>query len=246
MNPLKSHILAAIALFCAPTVSAQEFTRELKAFSKIIASPHINLILEEGNGESVRVVHGDFPSHKINIEVRGRTLHLFLDDARMTDKMETISRRYRRSAYRDISITAYVSYRQLNHLQVRGAQEVTCLSPIQNKKNFKLKAYGENEITLSSVKTDYFKATLYGENRVKIKGGNSDYQKYRLYGENKVDAWRMKSYSSSTTTFGESDVRLYSQDEVRLTSFGETRISYAGNASLSKGLIFGKTDIVRN
>ena len=81
---------------------------------------------------------------------------------------------------------------------------------------------------------------------MKIKGGNSDYQKYRLYGENKVDAWRMKSYSSSTTTFGESDVRLYSQDEVRLTSFGETRISYAGNASLSKGLIFGKTDIVRN
>jgi hypothetical protein len=229
----------------AANAFAQEFSRDVKSFSRIIVSPHINLILDEGDTESVRVVHGEFPSEKINVEVQGRTLRIFLDEARMTDKLETVSHHFRKSIYEGVSITAYVTYKKLDRLQVRGSQEVTSISPIRSEKKFKLKAYGENEITFASLNTNFFKAALFGENKLKIKGGRSDYQKYKLYGENRIDAARMKSFSASAMSFGESDVRIFSQDEVRVTAFGETRVSYSGDAYLSKGLIFGKTDINR-
>jgi hypothetical protein len=240
------HILAGvIALLGVLESAAQELTREVPHFSRIVASPHINLILEEGQQEQVRLVYNNISEHQINIEVRGKTLRIFLDDAKVTDKLERYDYRSKRSVYEGANITAYVTYRQLERLEVRGAQEVTCHSPIHSGRKFKLKAYGENEINLASLRTDYFKSVLYGENRLKIKGGKADYQKYKLYGDNKIDATRMKSYSAAATSFGESDVRIYSQDEVRVTAFGETRVSYSGDAYLSKGLIFGKTDINR-
>lgn len=225
--------------------SAQESVRKVRPFSRIIASPHINVILEEGESETVRLLCNDISEDRVNVEVRGKTLRLYLDDARVTDKLERHGRHSKRSVYQDVSVTAYVTYRTLERLEVRGAQEVTCHSPIRSEKKFKLKAYGENEINLVSLRTDYFKTVLYGQNRLKIKGGKADYQKYKLYGENRIDASRMKSYSASAMSFGESDVKIYSQDEVRVTAFGETRVSFSGDAYLSKGLIFGKTDINR-
>jgi hypothetical protein len=244
MKATKIFVTLALLLMAA-AATAQEFVREVRSFSRIIVSPHINLILEEGPAESVRLVHGDFPSGKINVEVKGKTLRIFLDDARVTDKLEKVDYRHRRSIYEDVSITAYVTYKTLDHIQVRGAQEVTCKSPIATDNKFKLKAYGENEITFAALNTNYFKAALFGENRLKIKGGRADYQKYKLYGENRIEASRMKSFSASAMSFGDSEVRIFSQDEVRVTSFGEARVTYGGDAYLSKGLIFGKTDINR-
>ena len=225
--------------------NAQETVRKVRPFSRIIASPYINIILEEGESETVRLLANNVSDDRINVEVRGKTLRIYLDDARVTDKLERHGRHSKRSVYQDASVTAYITYRTLEHLEVRGAQEVTCHSPIRADKKFKLKAYGENEINLVSLRTDFLKTVMYGENRLKIKGGKADYQKYKLYGDNRIDASKMKSYSASAMSLGESDVKIYSQDEVRVTAFGETRVSYSGDAYLSKGLIFGKTDINR-
>ena len=245
MKPYK-HILVLMAAYLTIfTATAQEMVKKVRPFSRIIASPHINVILEEGETETVKIVYHNVSEDRINVEVQGKTLRLYLDDARVTDKLEGRGRHSKRSTYHDVSITAYITYRTLQHLEVRGAQEVTCHSPIRSDKKFKLKAYGENEINLVSLRTDYLKTVLYGENRLKIKGGRADYQKYKLYGDNRIDASKMKSYSASAMSFGESDVRIYSQDELRVTAFGETRVSFSGDANLSRGLIFGKTDINR-
>jgi hypothetical protein len=245
MNPLKIFSAITAIIVSAAASNAQELSRDVRPFSRIIASPHIHLILTEGEKESVRVVHGDLNPERINIEVRGKTLRLFLDDAKVVDKIETVNRRFRRSVYEGVSVTAYITYKNLDHLEVRGTSEVTCDSPIHSERKFKLKAYGENEIIFASLSTPYFKSVMYGENKLKIKGGKSEYQKYKLYGENGIDATRMKSYAAYAISFGESDVRIFSQDEVRLTSFGESHISFMGDAYLSKGIIVGRLDINR-
>lgn len=245
MKPHKLSLILMASLLLAVNVTAQEIVKKVRPFSRIVASPHINVILEEGESESVKLVYHNISEDRINVDVRGKTLRLYLDDARITDKLEGRGRHSKRDVYNDVSITAYITYRTLQHLEVRGAQEVTCHSPIRSDKKFKIKAYGQNEINLVSLRTDFLKTVLYGENRLKIKGGRADYQKYKLYGENRIDASKMKSYSASAMSFGESDVRINSQDEVRVTAFGETRVSFSGDANLSRGLILGKTDINR-
>jgi hypothetical protein len=223
---------------------SQEISHELRSFNKIIASPRIHLVLEKGEQEGIRVVYSDVSENKINIEVKGSTLRIFLDDARVTDKLERVSRNQKRSVYEHASITAYVTYKELKHLEVRGQQEVVCRNPLSAKK-FKLKAYGENEIELASLRTGYFKTSLYGENTLTISGGKADYQKYRLYGENKIDTRELKSFSTTTNIYGDSKVKLTSEDELKVNSFGESEIRYNGNASVSRGLVFGSTKISR-
>ncbi|MDZ7648101.1 MAG: DUF2807 domain-containing protein [Cytophagales bacterium] len=152
--------ITLLALLLGITTSAQEFEKKLSSFDKITVSPKINLILTQGDTESIRMVYSNISSDKINVDVNGDELHLYLDDARITDKNERINHNEyesKVSVYRNAEVTAYVTYTQLKSLQVRGEQEVTCRGELTSEK-FKLKAYGEAEITLESVTTEKIQA----------------------------------------------------------------------------------------
>jgi hypothetical protein len=246
MNTIKKSLLPLLLLTILGNlpVSAQEISRELRSFRKIIVSPKINLILEKGSQESIRLVYENVSADKINIEVQGHTLKLYLDDAKVTEKTARVNAGERRSIYHDAVITAYVTYEELEHLEIRGNQELTCNSPILAER-FTLKAYGENEIHLSSVNTEYMKTSLYGGNELHIKGGKAEFQKYKLFGDNKIDTRELKSYSATANSFGESRIKLSTQDQLRVNAFGESQISYNGEANVNKGLIFGHTRIAK-
>lgn len=242
---MKKSILIAFSLLLTAGAFAQEIQKELKSFSRIIASPRVNLILKKGDSESIRLVYNDVAKSKINIEVSNHTLHIYLDNARKVEKMDPYSddgRGPRKNMYDGVSITAYVTYKYIEGLEIRGNQELTCYDPIESDE-FRLKAYGENEITLASLKTDFFKATLYGTNELKIRNGKVVEQKYKLYGENKIDTRALKSAYASTSIFGEGQLRITSTEEVRVDAFGEPDIYVNGGAHVNKRLVFGRTYI---
>jgi hypothetical protein len=221
-----------------------EIKKDLKSFSRIIASPRINVILKKGDKESIRLVYEDVNKGNINIEVRNKTLHVYLDHARKVEKMSPYGGQWdsRRSMYAGANITAYVTYKYIESLEIRGSQELTCEDAIESK-DFRLRAYGENDIRLASLKTDFFKASLYGTNKLRIQKGKVVEQKYKLYGENKIDTRDMRSAFASTTIFGEGNVKLNSSEELVVDAFGEPDIYVMGGAHVNKRLIFGRTII---
>lgn len=234
--------LAALCLGISIS-NAQEFKKDLASFDQIVVSPKINLILEEGDRESVRVQYARIDEGKINIEVNNGKLHLYLDNARIVEKQErTYDHNSRMSIYRDVEITAYVTYKRLKSLEVRGEQEVTCLSKLENEK-FKLKVYGEAEITLEALYTQKLKAVVYGENKIKIKEGKADHQRFRLYGENRINTRALASSTVSTTIYGEGRLAVNASDEVRISAFGEPHIDVAGTSYINKGIVIGRADI---
>jgi len=223
---------------------AQEISKDLKSFNKIIVSPKVNLILEQGDQETIRLTYSNVDPAKINIKVQGNTLRIYLDEAKVTEKTYRTADNQKIGIYRDAAITAYVTYKELEHLEIRGNQELTCKSPLKAER-FTLKAYGENEINLASLKTEYLRTSLFGDNDLKIRSGKAEYQKYRLFGENKIDTQDLKSFSATATIFGESKLKLNSQDQLKVTAFGEPQVSYYGDASVNRGLIFGKAHITK-
>lgn len=242
---MNKFFLLILATFTGITSFSQEIKKDLKPFTKIIASPHINVILKKGPHENIRLVYDNsINESKINIAVKNKTLQIYLDHARKVEKSERRKdeSRSRNGIYKGVSITAYVTYNELESLEIRGNQELTCHDPISSA-HFTLKAYGENDINLASLKTEIFRATLYGENDLSIKNGKVIEQRYRLYGENKIDTRDMKSIYASTSIFGEGDVRINSSEEVRINAFGEPQIHVDGGAHVSKRLIFGKAEI---
>jgi len=244
---MKRIAITLITLFIGISISnAQEFKKDLPSFDQIVVSPKINLILEEGDRESIRVQYERIDEGKINIEVTNGKLHLYLDNARIFEKQErTYDYNSKMSIYRHAEVTAFVTYTYLKALEVRGEQEVTCLSRLENEK-FKLKVYGEAEITLESLYTQKLKAVVYGENKIKIKGGRADHQRFRLYGENRINTSGLASSTVSTTIYGEGRLTVNASDEVRINAFGEPHVDVTGTSYINKGIVIGRVDIRKN
>ncbi len=228
--------------------NAQEFSRDLPSFDKIVVSPKINVVLIQGDKESVRIVYAGVHKEKIHASVSGKTLQLYLDGARILDKREHANDdnyRSKVSVYRTAQIMAYVTYKALRKLVVRGDEAVVCNSPIIGDE-FILKAYGETKITLDSLNVIDFTISLYGVNTLKVASGVARQQTYRLYGENRVDNSALNSETIFTSIYGEAKVRLFATNQVRITSFGEPEIEVGGSADIHKGIMVGRASITHS
>lgn len=249
---MKNRFLLTLAILaCVSGVAIAQtqnvIKKDIKSFTRVIASPKINLIMKKGDKESIEISYHHVSANKINVEVTGRTLHIYLDGARKIERrIEDYSDHYRRyrNMYEGASVTAYVTYRELEGLEIRGDQELTVEDPIEASE-FTLRAYGENDITLASLKTEYFRVNLYGENKLRIKSGKVVEQRYKLYGENDINTTEMKSAYTSTSIFGEGDFRVHSAKEVRISAFGEPKIQVTGNGKIYKRLVVGQARIHR-
>ena len=238
-------LLFVLAATCISlSVLSQEINKDLTPFSRVIASPRVNLILTKGESESVRLVYHNVNENKINIDVHGKTLRIFLDNARKYERKapEKDADGLRQMMYADADVTAYVTYRDLDMLEIRGNQELSCMDHIEADA-FTLRAYGENEIRFSSMKTGLFKAKLYGENNLRIRKGRTLEQKFMLYGENKIDTKGVRSDYIVTSIFGEGSLSVNSAEEVRIDAFGEPEIHVDGGAHINKRLVIGKASI---
>jgi Putative auto-transporter adhesin, head GIN domain len=242
----KLTIITLIIVFALSShLMAQEQQKPLFHFTKIVASPRVNVILQKGDKESIRMVYSNIDAGKVNIKVRGNTLRIYLDHARVTERQERMTINgytQKHSIYQGASVTAYVTYRQLKGLEIRGEEEIVCESEINTNK-LKLKAYGESAIRLNSLNATKFKASLYGRNNLKIAGGTVNHQTFRSFGENKIDTRGMKSETASTRVYGEGTISVNTSDEITINAFGEPEINVSGNGHIHKGILIGRIDI---
>jgi hypothetical protein len=177
--------------------------------------------------------------------VKRKKLHIYLDNAKLIEKQEKIyynGRKHTRSRYGNNSITAYITYKQLRGLEIRGEEGLVCNGEI-NADKFKLKVYGESQVTLASLQTKKFKASIYGVNDIEIKAGSAKHQLYRLFGENKINTQNLLSNTTASRIYGEGRLTINANDKLRITAFGEPEIRLDGPARINKGLILGRADI---
>jgi len=241
---MKKNLSLLLLLCLANLVYGQEINQPLKSFDRLIASPKVNVILEKGDTESIRLVYAGVDKGVINIEQHHKTVHIYLENAKIIEKNEYANHHYSHGIYDGASITAYVTYRNLKYLEIRGNQELTCNSPLEAEV-FTLKAFGENEINLASLKTSFFKTSLLGENRLEIKKGKAYEQRYRLFGENKINTENLKSCEMAMNIFGEGKLKVNATDQLRITAFGEPEIHVNGGAHIHR-YIFGEAKISRD
>ena len=240
--------MAVCLTVAAGMTQAQTPVQTLAAFDKVITSPHVSVVLVAGQQESIRLDYQNIEPEKVNYAVRNKTLRIYLDDARITVKHQKWNdgdHEYKTPIYdTSVKVTAYVTYRQLKSLQVRGEEEATCRDEIVSDA-FRLRVYGQATVTLTALKTNALNAKLYGENRVTIQSGRADKQRYRVYGENRLDTENLTGKTVSAHTYGDSQLRVYASNRIGVMAFGESDIRYAGGASLHKGLVIGEVTIRR-
>jgi hypothetical protein len=245
MLQLKCYI-TILVIFAFENTFAQ-VTTHVSHFNKVIVSPHIQVTFIEGNEESVTVEKSTVANDKINIEVHGTTLRIYLDGAKEIDKNEVIhedGQKVKRPIYQGTVVSAIVTYKTLNDLSVRGEETQVCKSLLKGDK-FNLKIYGESKVFLDKVDLGELKTTIYGESVLEIKSGSIADQKYVSYGESKINSLGIKSNTTKITAYGEADFQVNVSDRIRITAYGDATLGYKGNPQITKGLNIGDVHIDR-
>lgn len=243
----KSKTYISLLLVFAFKMAVAQNTTPVDHFNKVIVSPNIQVTFIEGNEEKVTIEKSTVDSDRINIHVKGKTLRIYLDDAKELVKNEKTYKngnKVKQPIYKGTVVTATVMYKTLKELSIRGEETIVCKSVLKGDR-FRLKAYGEPEILLHEVSLGELKATLYGESNLIIKAGSVKEQKYTAYGESKINSLGISNNTTKITAYGESDFQLNVKDEIKLTAYGESVVSYKGNPSINKGIKIGQVKINR-
>ncbi|MEO9891473.1 head GIN domain-containing protein [Aurantibacter sp.] len=246
---MMKNIFQFISLFLivvSPIVAQQNIKNyDVKHFDKIIISPHIAVNIIEGEKESVRIDEAGVSDDKINIEVEGGTLRIYLDGAKMVTKSEkTNGENYNsgKSIYNGTKVRATITYKILNTLSVRGEELINVKSKI-NQKEFTLRIYGESQVYMSDVALDKMKVTIYGESYFEIEKGSVANQRFITYGESKVNTIAIENELTKITAYGESDIRVNVSNKLKVTCYGETHITYQGSPNVDRGIVIGEATI---
>ena len=237
-------ILPVMALVIS-TAFAQKKTFTIDSFDEVIISPHIEVTFIQADQESVVIDNMDVSADKLNVEVKGNTLHIYLDDAKIytkSEKVKTDEYKNRQSIYDGTKVTARVFYKKVNLLSLRGDETHKVESPVKGDK-LSLKIYGESRVYLSEIDLDEFYTTIYGEAYLEVKQGRADRQKVTSYGESEVNTLGVNNSTAKVTAYGEGNIKLNVSDELKITAYGEASIEYKGSPMVSHGIVLGEASI---
>lgn len=239
MNKCISSVLSAI--FVSATSFAGEITKDLPKFNKVSVSQHIDVVFTRGNKESIRLEYEGISPDEINYEVKGRTLEIYLNGAKLSDKRVEVHRdgyNHKQSYYKDATVTAYVTYVGITDFKMMGDETAVFKDDIVTD-NFTMKLYGENKVEMASLNVGTFKGRFYGENELTVYGGNTSGQKFNLYGENKIETRNLSSVFVSARYFGENRLSVDASSRISVFGLGEGELNYSGDARVKKMSIGG-------
>jgi hypothetical protein len=245
MKNLK-HVTIVALILIGQTLSAQ--TKKIVAsFNKVIISPHIETTFVKGDEESVTIIDSTEPDDKINIEVKGHTLRVYLDDAKEFTKSEKIEKNGMKMTvpiYKGKVLTILVTYKSIDDLSLRGEQK-TVFESLINAEDFKLKIYGESVVLFNAVNFKEFDADIYGESQLTVKKGSIGHQKITAYGECEINLVAVDNKTSRLKAYGEAEFTVNVSERIKFTAYGEAELFYKGKAEVDRGLSIGDSKVNR-
>ncbi len=241
-NLKKSTIIAFV--FIGQILSAQT-KKAVESFNKVIISPHIATTFVQGDEESVTILESTEAEDKINIEVKGETLRVYLDDAKeITKHKKVIVNGMKRKVpiYKNKVLTIVVTYKNLEALSLRGEQ-TTFFKSLIDVDAFGLKVYGKSTVSFKNVNINELDVTIYGESELTIEKGTIAHQKITAYGESKINCVGVDNKNTKLTAYGEAEFTLNVSERLKVTAYGEAEVHYKGNPTIDKGIIIGEARI---
>lgn len=234
------YLAIALSLFFAQSIFSQD-VRAVESFNKVIVSPYIQVSFVEGIEESVTIESNATEDENLHIEVKGKTLHIYLKDAKLFPMEEKLSKEGKivdRVQYDLTAVKAIVTYKTLNEISVRGEEDFEFQSPLKGE-NFLLTVYGSSHISLNEVALKQLRATLYGESKLEIKAGNIQTQRYISYGTSVVDALAITSEDARIIAYGDGRFKIHADQRIKITAYGNSTLKYTGKAAIKKGVNLG-------
>ncbi len=242
-NIAAQFLTAFLILFVIANSIAQN--KETKPFNSVIISPHIEATFEKGDKEMVIIETINVSKDKFNIEVKGKELHLYLEDAKITtptEKVTTNGIKRNIPIYSQTEVKVKVIYKSANSFTLRGEEKFAFESPLKQEK-LNLHIYGESKTKINEVAIANLIVKIYGESTLEIQKGFIKNQKFTAYGESTVNTLGVTNVTTKITAYGEGDYKVNTENDLKVTAYGEAYIGYKGSPNIRKGIIIGDATI---
>lgn len=240
---MKIKYVVLILWMCTPLwLLGQSKTLTVESFKKVIISPHIEVTFKKGTEEKVEIIENH---SALNIDVKSKTLHLYLNDAKITSptkKVKVNGYMQKVPMYKGRLVKAIITYKEVETFALRGEEDFHFASPLEQDK-LTLTIYGEPKVVMENIQVKKMKTTLYGASKFAIKKGNVKEQKYTVYGEARIKVAEVKSSQTKIVAYGSANVKVNVSDRLKVTSYGEAKVYYKGSPKVSKGIVIGDTHI---
>ena len=239
--------VAMLSLICTSQMVLAQTKKTVESFSKVTISPHIETTFVQGDEESVTILKSTEPEDKINIEVKGENLRVYLEGAKETTKTKKTNKNGARMnipIYKGKVLSILITYKYIEELSIRGEQQMLCESLIDVEK-FKLSIYGDSEVTFNEVNIQELEVNSYGENKLTIHKGSIYEQKLTAYGESYFDLIEVYNTTSKLTAYGEAKFLINASERIKFTAYGEAELSYKGTADIVTGIRIGDSKVQR-
>lgn len=247
MNTMKN-ILFLIILLLSNVAFAQETeTRKVSSFNKLEAGGSFDVVIEQGNNNTVTIESKGIDPEKIITEVKGDVLQVYLE----------------KGNYRNVNATVYITYESLEGISSSGSGNLICKSDLFAPE-FKLSNSGSGNVTsqgnikadhlsfnvsgsgnvkVASLETEDFDLSMSGSGNFDASSGYATRQSIHKSGSGDIKATGVKSDICSVNMSGSGNVAISANQSIEANMSGSGNINYQGDATISKVKISGSGEI---
>lgn len=194
-------------------------SREVSNFDAVTLEGSGDLIVTQGNQESLKIEAEENLIPYIRTEVRGHTLHIFIDHTNSLSIDANRPMRY------------YVSMKDVTGLTLSGSGTIT--SDNINTKNLDINLSGSGDVEIDKLKADSLTIDLSGSGKCVLNGEVAS-QNMNISGSGKCDASELKGKDVDIDISGSGKAMVAATNTLNVTITGSGDITYSGNPKISQ------------
>jgi Putative auto-transporter adhesin, head GIN domain len=222
-------LLASAFIVCACGISVTRGsgimdteTRDVSDFDAIEVEGFGNLIITQGDNESLKIEAEDNILPHITTKVKDGTLLISFDE-----------NRWRSNILPTRSVTFYIEVKELNRIDLSGAADIEMES--LETTQLKLDVSGAGNVEIDNLQAKDLNVTYSGAGKCELTGEVQD-QEVRVSGLGSYDAEELKSQSASVSLSGAGNMEVWAEDSLYIEVSGAGNVEYWGNPRVTQDI----------
>lgn len=229
MKPILKFFLVAILFMATNAFAAEIQDRKLSGFHAIASSGSFDVVLRQGNAESVKVEADADVINEIITEVRNGTLMIHSKNTHNWGNF-----------WNNRKIMIYVVAKDLNSINLSGSGDIRIDNEFNtNKLELRLSGSGDFK---GSVNVKTLEASISGSGDFSI-AGKADESTVSISGSGDFDARNLITKSTAIRVSGSGDASIYASEKVEASVSGSGDVHYSGHPKSVSKVAHGSGDI---
>ena len=192
-------------------LQAVEETRNVKNFSTVSFSIPANMVISQGNMESLTLIGSQSDLDKIITKV---------------ENGELIIKKKKNSGRID-DIKILLSVKNLEELNIAGSGDVSFKTPLKTS-NLELSIAGSGDVVCDEITADEVELSIAGSGDIRLGGTLSKELEISIAGSGDVDASNLKCPEVEVSIAGSGDAKVWAEDKLECSIVGSGDVRYKG------------------